>query len=311
MPIDSSPSRCHYCNSSDLVEFPAQERMFGKGDSFNYQECKDCLSIQIKTVPAELGSYYSGNEYYSFVPLVKSGPISNLLKSIRLKGFLKLKIGLFDPRVYGYWLKQVFTSFEASIADVGCGNGQLLYELYAGGFKNLTGFDPFLEKAIEVEKGLRLSKSELKDSSEKFDLIMYHHAFEHLVNPEEELSICFDRLKSGGKVLIRIPVTDSEVWKIDREFWVQLDAPRHLTIPSVKGISSLSQKVGFKVDSVEFDSSEFQFWGTELYKRGQKLRSNGSDEFSQTEMEEWKKKALHFNKEGKGDQICLFLSKPE
>lgn len=311
MPIDSSPTRCHYCDSSDLVEFSAQERMFGKGNPFIYQECQNCLSIQIKTVPEDLGAYYSGSEYYSFIPLVKSGVFSNLMKTVRLKGFLEWKVGAFEPNVYGYWLKNVFTSFDASIADVGCGNGQLLYELYAGGFKHLTGYDPFLEKSMEVEHGFNLLKSELKDSNEKFDLIMYHHAFEHLVNPEEELRICYQRLKENGKVLIRIPVTDSEVWKTDREYWVQLDAPRHLTIPSVKGISSLSQKLGFKVDSVEFDSSEFQFWGTELYKRGQKLRSNGSDEFSQAEIEEWKKKALHYNREGKGDQICLFLSKPE
>lgn len=309
MPIDYSPTRCHYCDSSDLVEFSAQERMFGRGDSFIYLECQHCLSIQIKTVPAELGLYYSGNEYYSFVPLVKSGQISNLLKSIRLKGFLKLKFGLFDPKVYGYWLKKVFSNFDASIADVGCGNGQLLYELYAGGFKNLTGFDPFLDKSMEVEQGFNLLKSELKDSNKKFDLIMYHHAFEHLMNPEEELRICFDRLKEIGKALIRIPVTDSEVWKNDREFWVQLDAPRHLTIPSVKGISNLSERIGFKVEKVEFDSSEFQFWGTELYKKGKKLRNDGAEEFSDSEILKWKNKALHYNREGKGDQVCLYLSK--
>lgn len=311
MPIDSTPSRCLYCDSTDLVEFSAKERMFGMGDSFLYLECKDCWSIQIKDVPSDLGAYYSGDEYYSFIPLVKSGSVSNLFKSLRLKGFLKLKLNQFDPKGYGYWLKEVFTSFDASIADVGCGNGQLLYELYAGGFKNLTGFDPFLERSTEIANGLNLLKSELKDSDQMFDLIMYHHAFEHLVNPEKELKICFDRLKPNGKVLIRIPVTDSQVWKNEREFWVQLDAPRHLTIPSVKGISNLSERTGFKVDEVEFDSTEFQFWGTELYKKGEKLNSNGVDEFSQAEVEEWKKKALSYNSEGLGDQICLFLSKPE
>ncbi|WP_268033540.1 class I SAM-dependent methyltransferase [Algoriphagus sp. PAP.12] len=311
MPIDFSPCRCHYCGSTALGEFSAQERMFGKGDTFSYQECEECASIQINPIPVNLGDYYTGDEYYSFIPLVKSGSFSNLLKAIRLRGFLNLKIDGLAPKVYGYWLKKVFTNFDVSVADVGCGNGQLLYELNAGGFKDLIGFDPFLDKSIEVAEGLCLLKSELSESDQKFDLIMYHHAFEHLRDPEKELQVCFDKLNSKGKALIRIPVTDSEVWQKEREYWVQLDAPRHLTIPSVKGISGLSEKIGFKVDAVEFDSTEFQFWGTELYKRGQKLRSNGWDEFSQTEMEKWKKKALHFNREGKGDQICLYLSKPE
>jgi len=56
---------------------------------------------------------------------------------------------------------------------------------------------------------------------------MMHHAFEHMDDPKAMLKLCFDKLNPGGRLLIRTPVTDSEVWKEKRELWVQLDAPRH------------------------------------------------------------------------------------
>ncbi|HAS57379.1 MAG TPA: hypothetical protein DCS64_02545 [Algoriphagus sp.] len=92
--------------------------MFGAGDSFSYLECLDCLSLQIDQIPENLSDYYSGS-YYSFVPLVPSSLISKAFKALRAKLFLQLGMSFFAPKVYGYWLKNVFQRFNQSIADVG------------------------------------------------------------------------------------------------------------------------------------------------------------------------------------------------
>jgi hypothetical protein len=112
-------------------------------------------------------------------------------------------------------------------------------------------------------------------------------------------------------LLIRCPVADAEVWKESRELWVQLDAPRHLIIPTLKGLKICASQIGFVLDEVEFDSSDFQFWGTELYQRGISLNEGITLKFlTEAERTQMQKKALRFNQEGKGDQACFYFIKP-
>lgn len=213
--------------------------------------------------------------------------------------------------MFGYWLRKVHLGFSGKIADVGCGNGQLLYEMYCAGYRHLHGFDPYMGQTIKLEKDLMLWKERLEDSNFRFDLIMMHHAFEHMENPEAILAASLEKLNPGGVLLIRCPVSDSQVWQEDGVYWVQLDAPRHFVIPSVKGLTRLAEKVGFELQEVEFDSTEFQFWGTALYKKGISLRHAKIFEyFSKGQLSIWKEKALRYNQEGKGDQACFYFRRP-
>jgi SAM-dependent methyltransferase len=214
--------------------------------------------------------------------------------------------------MYGYWLRKVHPGFSARIADVGCGNGQLLYELYAAGYTNLHGFDPFIEKQMQVAPGLTLWKQRIEESQFSFDLIMMHHSFEHMADPHELLKFCFEKLDPGGKLLIRCPVADAAVWKEKRSLWVQLDAPRHLIIPTVKGLKEKAERMGLVLEEVEFDSSDFQFWATGLYEKGERLDETKTNlYFTPKDREAMKAKALQYNQEGIGDQACFYFSKPK
>lgn len=308
MPI-SIESSCKFCNSANLLEFRARERMLAMGDEFTYQQCEDCGALQLKDVPQDLAKYYP-RRYYSFEELVKSSPLRLFLKKLRMKALIA-GIPIPEPP-YAYWLKKLKPKLNDRIADVGCGNGQLLYELYAGGFRYLHGFDLFIEGDEKIAPGLQLWKKEIGEALETFDLIMMHHAFEHMGDPEEVLRSCYKRLRPGGKLLIRTPVSDATVFKEDKAFWVQLDAPRHLVIPSVRGFEQLAKRIGFEWNAVEFDSDAFQFKGTELYKLGKPLDARLlQTSFSAEQEAIFHKKALQLNREGKGDQACFFLSKPK
>jgi SAM-dependent methyltransferase len=284
--------------------------MLGMGGEFTYMACTNCGSIQLLSIPEDLGPYYP-SDYYSFSSLRSSGFLRNLLKKIRIRAYFATGLNLFLPPFGGYWLKKLSPKFTDRIADVGCGNGQLLYELHVSGFEDLHGFDPFLENESQLGAGLKIWNKEFGQTNLYFDVVMLHHSFEHMAEPEQVLKTCFDRLNPGGTLLLRCPVSDAAVWKEKQSLWVQLDAPRHLTIPSTQGFVAVAQRCGFEVQEVVFDSTAFQFWGTALYEQGEKLdKEKVSVLFSEKQRVEWEQKAIQYNQEGVGDQACFFCFKP-
>lgn len=306
MSIDSGYSCC-YCGDKQTPEkYQAKEMMFGTGECFELAECTSCGSLQLLNPPSDLSIYYPAT-YYSLQELVISGPLKKFLKGLRYalfaSGFRFLK------PVFGEWVRWSGAGLKSRIADIGCGNGQLLYEMHAAGFKKLDGFDPFMEKENKMTQGFRLFKKSIYDAEGEYDLLMMHHALEHMSDPEQVLSKCYELLAKGGCLLVRIPLADAQVWKEDGVNWVQLDVPRHLHIPSVKGLEVLAEKIGFNVKRIDFDSTEFQFWGTELYKMGIPLKDASSHNFSKKLKKEFQNKALLFNQKGLGDQACFYLER--
>ena len=101
------------------------------------------------------------------------------------------------------------------ILDIGCGKGELLFNLKNAGFKNLLGIDPYIEKDIVYNEELKILKRELHQITDStFDWVMFHHSFEHLKNPVKTFELLRDVVKKGGNILIRIPVIDSYAWEI-------------------------------------------------------------------------------------------------
>lgn len=301
---------CYYCGHKDFPKLvKAKERMFGYADVFKIGECVSCQSLHLLDPPKNMDKYYPA-EYYAHQTLVKSGKIKNKLKKIRFKLNSLIGLGWFEPEFFN-WIKAAKIDAQDKVADIGCGSGQLLYEMSLLGFKNLFGFDPYIEKELSLGPGFQLKKQCIQDISEKFDVVMMHHAFEHMENPKAVLAKAYEILNPGGRLLIRVPVSDAVVWKRDRSYWVQLDSPRHLHIPSTTGLKQLATTVGFQTLKVKFDSTGFQFWGTGLYKQGFPLHgTKKSHYFSQIELLKFRIKARQLNARGDGDQAIFVFQKP-
>jgi uncharacterized HAD superfamily protein len=76
----------------------------------------------------------------------------------------------------------------------------------------------------------------------------------------------------------------------------------------------LAAENNFEIERIVYDSTAFQFWGSEQYEKGISLHDPQSyavnkktNLYTSTEMEEWKKKADELNKNGEGDQACFYL----
>lgn len=299
-------SKCLVCEGVELIEIEASERMFGIGGRFGYLHCQTCQALFAKDLTLDLAPYYPA-DYYAFAK--KKGD-SEFLKFLKKSRFDLHRLGVtLKPPVYFDWLDRLEAKKTHKIADIGCGNGDLLMQLSYCGFQDLTGFDPFINEEIN-NPNYCIKKIPFEEIEEMFDIVMFHHSFEHLQDPKAVFGKLHLLLKNGGRALIRVPVTDSEVWEKEKQFWFQLDAPRHLFIPHTKSIQLLCAEYGFQLEHVEFDSHGNQFWITELYKQNKPFVGNDPSEFfSSQEMSKFEADAKVLNQLKKGDQACFYLKK--
>lgn len=314
--------KCKFCNCDKRKKIlKVKEMMFGFREVFDYSECDQCGSLQINEIPSDLKKYYPTN-YLSF-SLSKKNTIKNWLKNQRFKSSFNGK-GLLGKLLNEIWwtppigrfLKIADVNTQDSILDFGSGQGELLDLLYQFGFRNLTGVDPFIEADKKLYDGLILKKGGLSDIENKFDLIMFNHSLEHVPFPQEVLLEANRHLNDGKLIMIRIPVVGGFVWRNYGTNWVQLDAPRHLCIPSVEGIKNLASISGLFLEKIIFESWEFQFWGSEQYKNDIPLYDERSlwikskkSIFTKKKIKDFKKLSVNLNNSNDGDMACFFLRK--
>lgn len=309
---------CRICgNFQGNRDYYVREMMFGFREVFHYFECASCGCLQIQDFPSNISEFYAAG-YYSFSLLPSdraSFSVKNFVKKVCVNQalFQKWLLGrasvctLTDLSVRS--LIRCGVSKESRILDVGCGSGSLLYTLREAGARNLLGIDPYIQSDIKYANGLTIYKNFLCEIHGPWDLVMFHHSFEHLADPLETLCICERLLAKDGRCLIRIPTVSSYAWQHYRTNWVQLDAPRHFFLFSAKSLQFVASKAGLELEDVFYDSTEFQFWGSEQYKRDIPLEAENSylknprgSIFSSSEMRDFRQRSSELNRQGLGDQ---------
>lgn len=326
--------RCGVCGSEgDFATFIVKEMMFGFRDEFTYVECASCGCLQIADIPADMKKYYPAG-YCSFLPrsdVLADKRDNSLTRYLRHKrseyaldgrNFIGRLANIIKPVEYSSaenlsWLKRCRAGLESRILDVGCGSGNLLLNLERLGFKRLVGLDPYIERDIDHGGRVKIRKGTMRDIAAKFDVIMLQHSLEHMTDPAAAFRDMARLLERGAHAVIRTPIVPSYAWEHYRAAWVQLDAPRHLFVFSLKGIGLLARGAGLEIENTIFDSTEFQFLGSEQYVKGIPLTDSNSyfihhdnRMFTKADIERFKAKAAELNEQNMGDQVALYLTKP-
>ncbi len=309
---------CKICgNKDDLKEYRIKEVMFGTNESFLYYECGDCGCLQISDIPNNIDQYYP-EQYYSFNKSSHYAKtrFNEILKERRdrfvvfKKGILGRFIDKIKPNIDPHLraLSHIHISKRSQILDVGCGRGQFLLSLKRIGFEDLVGIDPYLENDIKYDNGLCVYRKSIFNFQEKKDIIMFHHSFEHIPEQLDTLHAVKRLLNDNGYCIIRVPTVSSYAWKHYRENWVQLDAPRHFFLHSLKSMQVLARQASLCVERVIYDSTSLQFLGSEKILKGFTLNDGYSYStiFSRKEIRTYKMKAIELNKLGEGD-ACVFI----
>jgi 2-polyprenyl-3-methyl-5-hydroxy-6-metoxy-1,4-benzoquinol methylase len=184
--------------------------LYGTRESFDYVECGQCGCVQIAAIPEDLSRFYPRN-YFSF--RAHRDLDSNVVRRFVDPRRVKVRFGGRDwlgalaetvsrPFDYVDWVRSAGLGPDARVLDVGCGAGKTLLNMALGGFPQPRGVDPFIEETLRYDCGVTIYKQSLEafagEHPGPFDLIMFHHSLEHLVDPRAALNIAAGLLSPTG-----------------------------------------------------------------------------------------------------------------
>jgi SAM-dependent methyltransferase len=296
--------------------------MFGTRTEHRVDRCGSCGSLILLDPPPDPASAYPDGYYAhgSTPSFVAPDNLKRRLLRARSRALLRLPPAASDrllarapyPLAPFRWLAGLGLGTSARILDVGCGEGYLLRRLALAGFTRLNGVDPYMAEESESEV-LTLRRGELRDVTGPFEVVMLHHVLEHLTDPVEALREARELLAPGGAVIARVPLADSWAARHYGADWVQLDAPRHLSVPTEAAARDAAAAAGLRVRRAWRDSDAIQFWGSEQYRLGIPLEDprsvmRGGHPFAAGQLRGWAARARALNRAGEGDSGCFVLA---
>lgn len=317
---DGSSFACRVCgHQGDALSWPAQERMLGLGHAFTYRACAACGCLQIDRVPDDLAPYY--RDYYSNV-----APRGLRARLVRWRDLAEAGSGHWLgallarrwPQQSLRLLRPLLRDRRQHVLDIGCGEGSFLRLLQAMGFRHLTGIDPYTEAPTASGSTPHIVRGQLDELDGSFDLVFLHHTLEHMPDQVAALRAVRARLRPGALGVVRVPVVDGWAWRHYGPEWVQLDAPRHLYLHSRASLDLVARQAGLVPAGWAFDSTAFQFWGSEQYRLGHALAPPGSAGlhpkaglFDDAQLRAWERAAHRLNEWSLGDQVMVVLQRAD
>jgi ubiquinone/menaquinone biosynthesis C-methylase UbiE len=243
-----SPPRCLYCGHGELlpwIDGVADRLKFVRG-RWSFVRCAHCDSGHLTPMPApeHIAQLYPA--VYSFR--------SDYAPESRFKLlFARLEEVLFYRAMRRAEVATIGRRTGVSsgtVLDVGCGTGDRLRRFAESGFQ-VHGLE--VQRALAEDVRHRFgfavdvgSLDSIPYPNDAFDLVTMYWVLEHLLDVRAALTTIYRILRPGGWVVAEVPLSDSFQSALLGRRWSQFgDAPRHIAIPSRRGLTKLVAKCGF------------------------------------------------------------------
>ncbi len=248
---------CNICGSNDYDFLFSGRDRFCRVDNqlFDVVKCRNCGLAYINPQPtqSELKKYYPEDysPYENNLNTFKLGWFSKTLKKTRDK-FRKNNPPL---KVNG---QTIIKETPINYLDFGCGGGFNLERIKKDHPTwNLYGLDNNdFACAKTRQKGFTVfcgDISEIEIPEGFFDVVNMRQVLEHLNDPKAVLLKINKILKSDGQLIISLPNFNSLAARLFRQYWYDLDVPRHLFFFTPETLAVLLEKTGFSVKKIEYE----------------------------------------------------------
>jgi SAM-dependent methyltransferase len=161
--------------------------------------------------------------------------------------------------------------------DVGCGNGYTLSLAKRLGWQTVglevdtAAVRAARAQGLDVEEG---SYVWLADFRQVFDCIICSHVLEHVHDPQDMLHRIAEALKPGGTLLLSLPNATSLVRSHFGDDWRGLEAPRHLSIPSMCQLEANLREIGFSVRQRQINGLWTAAESSRIQRRGTRINAH-------------------------------------
>ena len=243
--MNESKIKCRTCDSQNHTLFLIAKDLNQEktGEQFPYHRCNDCKSVFLQPVPTDLGIYY-GKEYSAYA-VQNSSEIERSLDRLEQA---KLDI-----------VKEHAPS--GKLVEVGPATGRFLSIASQAGYQ-VSGIEQDRGCVEHITNALKLDVKFSDTPSNELlrlnncDVIVAWHAIEHLQNLRGFVSAAANALsKPHGVVVVSAPNPEAWSFKLFANYWIHLDAPRHLSLIPLQALDRLMAEHGLKRVASIFDDA--------------------------------------------------------
>ena len=244
---------CPHCKNQAPLLFTSKDyNQEITQDTFYYYRCSSCKLIFIFPIPTNLSSYYISTYPAYQIPKLKD------LDSVAEKERYKIEI-----------LQQHIT--KGRLLEIGPSYGGFAYLAQKSGFEveaieMNSSCCKFLTEVVKITAINTQNVSTALQGLRPYNVIVLWHVIEHLVSPWEILEVISDKLLPNGILVLAAPNPSALQFRIFKQFWVHVDAPRHLQLIPVQLLINQMESLGLTTVSVTTTDkasaifSNFNWW---------------------------------------------------
>jgi len=240
---------CYLCGAPGKTLYQGlTDRLFSAPGEWNLKYCPNpqCGLIWLDPVPVEedIGKAYQN--YYTHKVCFKKG-IKNFVYRMMNGVILRItRVNKEQRRINYMYLEDVR---PGKMLEVGCGSGQFLDRIQRAGWKvEGVEIDSRAAEYAHEKYGVPVHVGTLESvqyPDNTFDAVTMNHVIEHIYDPVALLQECRRVLKPGGRLVVVTPNTKSYGHRRFRQYWRDLDPPRHLHVFSPETLRMVAERAGF------------------------------------------------------------------
>jgi len=259
----SSPHPCLYCGGTSFTVLHAgvEDRLRFAPGKRDWLKCHHCGSAILSPFPRveEIPSFYPPVYTFGLKQDQSDGKLKQLIAKLEFQAFYRPQYESQAKRI----LRTTHVPRQGGrLLDVGCGRGLRLLTFRRLGM-DVHGMDLIPEPVEYVKNELKVpavctDMAGLRTAfdPESFDLLTAFQVIEHVPDVGVMIESCHKLLKPDGWMVITTPMVDSMQSRMFGARWAAAtEAPRHLSLPTKKGVRVALEAWGFSDVIASYDSA--------------------------------------------------------